>query len=135
MRIRSVLIHSGQAVLEGALIATLVVGALAGTALAGKPSGGAAASPMHVDDGVYAGTTAAHRGTSSAVWVHAKCYQSGTLVFEQWRMYVDGTATLSLGPTPKWSAGAANCTAEEGYYVRTTRWRSTGSTTFNVTAS
>jgi hypothetical protein len=41
MRIRSVLTHTSQAVLEGALIATLVVGALAGTAFAGKPTGGA----------------------------------------------------------------------------------------------
>ena len=40
MRIRSVLKHSTQAVLEGALIASLVVGLMAGTALAGKPGGG-----------------------------------------------------------------------------------------------
>jgi hypothetical protein len=129
---RSVLTHSAQAVAEGALIAALVVGALAGTALAGKPGGGSTSSAMRVDDGVFAGTTTAHRGSTSAVWAHAKCYQAGVLVFEQWRMYVDGTTELSLGPTPKWSAGAANCTAEEGYYVRMTRWRSSGSTTFNV---
>ncbi len=40
MRIGSVLKHSSQAVLEGAIVATLVVGLLAGTALAGKPTGG-----------------------------------------------------------------------------------------------
>jgi hypothetical protein len=40
MRIRSVLNHSVQAVLEGALIAMLVVGLMAGTALAGKSGGG-----------------------------------------------------------------------------------------------
>jgi hypothetical protein len=39
MRIRSVLTHSGQVVLEGALIAMLVVGLMAGTAFAGKPTG------------------------------------------------------------------------------------------------
>ena len=38
MRIGSVLKHSGQAVLEGALIAMLVVGLMAGTAFAAKPS-------------------------------------------------------------------------------------------------
>ena len=36
MRIRSVLKHSTMAVLEGALVATLVVGLMAGTAFAGS---------------------------------------------------------------------------------------------------
>src|SRR6476620_9756744 len=40
MRIRSVLKHSTMAVLEGALVASLVVGLMAGTALAGKGGGG-----------------------------------------------------------------------------------------------
>jgi hypothetical protein len=40
MRIRSVFSHSAQAVAEGALISVLVVGLMAGTAFAGKPSGG-----------------------------------------------------------------------------------------------
>ena len=132
MRIRSVANHSIQALVEGALVSLLVVGLMAGTAFAGKPGGGGTTSAFRVDDGVFAGTTTAHRGASGAVWAHAKCYQGGTIVFEQWRMYVDGLATLSLGPTPKWSAGSANCTAEEGYYVRTTRWRQSGTSTFNV---
>ena len=40
MRIRSVLTHSTQAVLEGALIATMVVGLIAGTAFAARGGGG-----------------------------------------------------------------------------------------------
>ena len=133
MRIRSVLRHTAQAIAEGGIIALLVVGVMAGTAAAGKPGDVALTSPFTVDDGRFAGTTAAHRGASGATWVHAKCYQGGTLVFEQWRMYVDGAATLSLGPTPLWSSGSANCTAEEGSYSRNNRWRQAGSTTFNVT--
>ena len=39
MRIRSVLTHSTQAILEGAIIALLVVGLMAGTTLAGKGGG------------------------------------------------------------------------------------------------
>ena len=39
MRIRSVITHSTQAILEGAIIASLVVGLMAGTTLAGKDSG------------------------------------------------------------------------------------------------
>ena len=40
MRIRSVLSHSAQAILEGALISVLVVSLMAGTAFAAKPTAG-----------------------------------------------------------------------------------------------
>lgn len=40
MRIRSVFSHSAQAIAEGALISLLVVGLMAGTAFAAKPSRG-----------------------------------------------------------------------------------------------
>lgn len=126
--------HAAGAVIEGGLIAVLAIGLVAGSAFAGKPAPGGSTSTFRVDDGTFASTTVAHRGSSSATWVHAKCYQGGALVFEQWRSYLaDGTTTLSLGPTPSWSSGDASCTAEEGYYARTTRWRLTGTTTFNVT--
>ncbi len=51
MRIRSVLTHSAQAILEGAIIATLVVGLLAGTAFAGKPGGAAGGGGHHKPGG------------------------------------------------------------------------------------
>ena len=40
MRIRSVAGHVSQALLEGALVSLLIVGLVAGTALAAKPTGG-----------------------------------------------------------------------------------------------
>jgi hypothetical protein len=40
MRIRSVLKHTAQALVEGSLIALLVVGLMAGSVFAGKPTGG-----------------------------------------------------------------------------------------------
>ncbi len=40
MRIKKLLVHASQAVLEGALVAMLVVGLAAGTALAAKGGGG-----------------------------------------------------------------------------------------------
>ncbi len=135
MRIRSFTKHSAQVVAEGGLIALLVVGAMAGTAFAGKPTAGGTSSGVRVDDGVYAGTTTAYQGASAAVWIHAQCFQGGSLVYEQWRSYTGGTTTLSLGPTPNWSSGAANCTADEGYFARNNRWRVSGSTTFNTAAS
>ncbi len=135
MRIKSVLTHSLQAIAKGSLIALLVVGLTAGTALAGKP-GGSTTSKVRVDNGVYAGTTTAYAGPASATWVHAKCYQSGTLVFEQYVPFSSGrTAVLQLGPTPMWAGGAATCSAEDGYWFQGTRWRITSTNTFSVAAT
>src|SRR5258705_12192659 len=100
MRIKSIFTHSAQAIAEGALISLLVVGLMAGTAFAGKPGSVTSTGSFTVDDGTFAGTTLAHRGSSGAAWDHAKCYQGGTLVFEQWRKYLDGSASLALGPAP-----------------------------------
>lgn len=135
MRIKSVFKHSAQALAEGAIVASLVVGLMAGTALAGKPSSGAGASALRVDDGTYAGTTTAYQGANGAIWVHAMCYQNGGLVYEEWRTYSEGTAILKLGPTPNWSSGAADCAADEGYFARNNRFRVVGSTTFTTTAN
>ena len=135
MRIRTFTKHTAQVVAEGGLIALLVVGAMAGTAFAGKPTAGGTSSGVRVDDGVHAGTTTAYQGASAAVWIHAQCFQGGSLVYEQWRSYTGGTTTLSLGPTPNWSSGAANCTADEGYFARNNRWRVSSSTTFQTAAS
>lgn len=136
MRIRSVLNHTGQVVAEGALIALLVVGLVAGTALAGKggtgkpaPTGGT----LTVLDGTYGSTTVASAG-SAYVWVHAKCSQAGTLVYEQWvKTDASGRGTLTLGPTPMWNSGAADCWAESGTWTNS-RWRQAATTTFRVAA-
>lgn len=135
MRIRTFTKHTAQALAEGGLIALLVVGAMAGTAFAGKPTGASTTTGVRVDDGVYAGTTTAYQGASASTWVHAMCYQGGGLVYEQWRSYTGGTTTLSLGPTPNWSSGAANCSAEEGNFGRNNRWRVSSTTTFDTAAS
>lgn len=46
-------------------------------------------------------------------WVNARCYQSGALVYSQWREAQDYSAgPFTLGPTPSWSGGAADCVAE-----------------------
>jgi hypothetical protein len=135
MRIRTFTKHTAQALAEGGLIALLVVGAMAGTAFAGKPPSADTSSSVRVDDGVFAGTTTAYQGSSAAAWVRAACYQNGSLVFEDWRPYDGGTATISLGPTPNWSSGAADCTAQEGSFGRNNRWRVSSSTTFHAAAS
>ena len=131
MRMRSVLKHSTQAVLEGALISLLVVGLVAGTSLAakgGKTGGGSTAgggtislsSPITVDKN---GNGLANWGdivqfdiattATSTPYVDLKCYQNGVLVAEGWRGYWDGSLdyrTFGLYGG-SWGSGAADCTA------------------------
>ena len=87
-----------------------------------------------VPDGRFAGTTTATLNPGGAVWAFAQCYQDGTLVYAQYvKNNSSNTATFTLGPTPMWQGGAANCTAEEGTWGKNGRWRAVASTTFNVT--
>ena len=67
------------------------------------------------------------------VWAFAQCYQGGTLVYAQYvKASSSNTATFTLGPTPMWQGGDADCTAQEGYWGRNGRWRVVASTTFHV---
>ena len=116
---------------RGVLLAALAGVLIVGTAFAAKGGGHNTVSNFQVTDGVYATTTTAYGGTGS--WAHAKCYQNGTLVYEQFvRFSTDGTATLTLGPTPSWTGGAASCVGEDGWWQNGTRWRVNGTDTFSV---
>jgi hypothetical protein len=135
MRIRSVLKHSTMAVLEGALVASLVVGLMAGTALAGKGGGhgkpGGSASggsgtvslvtPPVVDtDG--SGTPNWHdvirfnvsTTSTTTPYVNLYCYQGGVFVAGGSEGYFSGA--LDDGNfglyAPSWMGGAADCTAK-----------------------
>src|SRR6476646_4314602 len=80
MRIRSVLTHSAQAVLEGAIIATLVVGLLAGTAFAGKPGGGGGGSHKPGGGGTTSATVAVNPnpvGVGAAYTLSGCGYKAG----------------------------------------------------------
>jgi hypothetical protein len=115
-------------VLRIALIAaSLAVLLLVPTALAGKgrPGGGGGNTTatgtialvpltsstdglLHYRDKV----TFAVSGTTYP-WVVAKCYQNGTLVYEQANgiFATSLNQVFTLGPTPSWTGGAADCTA------------------------
>ena len=132
MRIRSVLSHSIQAVLEGALLAMIVVGLIAGTAFAakggGKPAGGGSSTLNLVlldsTDGVAnygeritfeVATTATDKPS-----VKVACTQAGTVVYRSSAgFYPDypwpWAQTFSLSSTA-WTGGAADCTATLYYY-------------------
>src|SRR4051794_25332188 len=137
MRIRSVVSHSGQAVLEGALIATLVVGLMAGTAFAGgkggggKPGGGATGgSSLAVSlvtdvngDGIKNwndSVTFTVTTSQSQPSVTLECSQAGVVVYRSSAgFYPDypwkwaQTFPLASGV---WTGGAADCSARLYYF-------------------
>ena len=133
MRTRSVLNHAAQAILEGALIAMLVVGLMAGTALAGKNGGGATSGvtftgPVMVVD--KNGDRDANRGdtirfnvgtSASQPMVGLRCWQGSAFVYDAYGSYFsswlsDGNFVLS---SDYWSAGeSARCTARLFTYDR-----------------
>ena len=51
-------------------------------------------------------------------WVQNLCWQDGRVVYEQWHGFWNGyyrDPIFTLGPTPSWSGGTANC---EGRLIR-----------------
>lgn len=128
---------AAEALILVAILAALVVAISPAirevpSALAGKPSAGSGTG-LVVPDGVFAGRTTATAGAAYR-WVHARCTQAGTVVYEQWvKADAAGNATLTLGPTPMWTSGAADCWAEDGNWNKS-RWRQTSTTTFFVSA-
>ena len=154
MRIRSVLSHSAQAVAEGALISLLVVGLMAGTAFAAKPTAGGGGHKGGGGNNAGTGTIAMVLVTdkngngianwndavtfnisttaTTQPWVNLKCSQNGVVVAQGWNGYFDGSITgRNFGlSSPQWTGGAADCIA----YLTTPQWAVLGSTTFHVDA-
>ena len=138
MRIGSVLKHSGQAVLEGALIAMIVVGVLAGTAFAARGGGHNTTSSVKISvtDGVFASNvTATMSGAStSREWFHVVCTKDGTTALLDWEPFDStGHATSLMGPTGSWTSGGASCMGYAGHYDNRSRWQSDASVAFTVT--
>ena len=147
--------HGAAAVLEGALIAALVVGLMVGTTFAGKGGKGAGG---HGGGGstTGTGTIALHfplavdrNGNGTPNWsdvvsfdiattatttpyVHLMCSQNGTVVAQGWDGYFDGALggrTFGLS-SPSWPGGAADCRAN----LETATGSVLGYTTFHVDA-
>jgi hypothetical protein len=128
---------------EGLLVlATITALIVAVTLVArGEPGGadGALAArnsgTLTIPDGSFASTTTAtaNPGTEGT-WVMAECFQNGSVVYRQYVRVDPATqqATLTLGPTPSWTSGAASCRGEEGTWFKGTRWRVVATTTFEV---
>ena len=151
MRIRSVLNHSVQAIAEGSLIALLIVGLMAGTALAapkggGKPSGGGGGITLQMvadtnGNGLPNRTERIHFTLSTSNThpiVSLTCTQGGSLVYADSRPYYwpniwddDGIFTLA---SQAWSSGAADCRADVKGTSSNGRTVTLGSMTFNAGA-
>jgi len=132
MRIHSVIKHVAQALLEAALISMLVVGVIAGTALAGKPGGGGSSSgstlTLVLADDVNGngapnwGDTVTFNVSSSATsspQVSLNCYQGSTLVYNANAAWYAGNPFAYMQmmklQSGAWTGGAADCTAKEYY--------------------
>ncbi len=125
MRIRSVLSHAVQALAEGALISLLVVGLIAGTALAArgggsaKPSagGGGTISLVVLDaDGIanHGNTVTFNISTTNTrPFVSLNCYQGSAWVYAASAGYFDDYPWSQdfILAASSWPSGAANCTA------------------------
>jgi hypothetical protein len=154
VRIRSVFSHSAQVIVEGALIATLAIGLVAGSALAAKPTAGGTgggkhgggsggtgtislASPLVVDNngngtpnwGDFVSFNVSTTATTQP-WVNLVCSQNGVVVAQGWDGYFDGSITgTKFGLySSAWTSGAADCVA----YLTTPTWTRLGSTSFHV---
>jgi hypothetical protein len=128
--------HAASAVLEGGLIAALAVGLLAGSALAGKSSGGHGGKPGG-GTGTGGGTVAMVlvtdvNGNGAANWgdtitytvstsatqypyVSTQCKQGSTLVLSDsagwFASYAWPDARTFQLKSDRWTSGAASCTA------------------------
>ena len=149
MRTRAVIIHILQALAEGALIALLVVGLMAGTAFAakgdGKPAAGSSTnlqwymvhdlngnrSPDYGDDISFTfSTTTAHPE------VGLRCYQGYNWVYDGYVSYWAGawaSQTKFTLNSNNWDpALTANCNARLFYYDKRSREQVLGRLAFDV---
>ncbi len=68
-------------------------------------------------------------------WVNARCFQAGELVYEQWHgIYEDYffEPVFTLGPTPKWTSGGANCVADLVQWLKNGSPKTIASVQFDV---
>jgi len=139
--------HTLMALAEGALIALLIVGLVAGTALAGKgkPSGGGTSSiamvPVPATDAVTThGDQVTFNVSTTATtqpMVKLECFQGGTLVYTAsagfYPDYPWQWAQIFTLESSVWTSGAADCTGTL-YFFNGRRYSNLSTTTFNVGA-
>jgi len=135
--------HSAQALLEGALVALLVVGLVAGTAFAarGGKAGGGSVNLVMVQDTDGNGlpnwaevVTFDVSTTAANPYVNVRCYQGTAFVYDAWAGFFDSawfgqTFTLS---SSYWTSGAADCSARLVTFGKNGRERTLATMGFGV---
>ena len=157
MRIRSVVIHSAQAIAEGALISVLVIGLTAATAFAAKPAAGTGG---HHPSGGSRGTIALvmvtdangnglpnfgdqvtfNVSTTATTEPHVDltCSQNGIVVLGATTGFFASypwpwTQVMTLS-SQSWTGGAADCTAKLYYFSGSGRSTTLATLTFQAGA-
>jgi hypothetical protein len=105
-------------------VALVLVPAAAAGKGKGKPGGGTNSGggtiklvPLNSTDGLpHFGqkvTFSVYTTATSYPWVDVKCYRSGSMVYEQANgiFATSLNQVFTLGPTPSWTGGAADCTS------------------------
>jgi hypothetical protein len=75
--------------------------------LMAAPTASSSTSPSYGQDVTFNVSTNA----TTQPFVHVKCFQSGSLVYEAWQSWANGPQSFTLGGTIAWQSGAADCTA------------------------
>ena len=112
--------HTLMALAEAGLIALLVVGLIAGTALAGKPARSGSyqvwidqPGPYVFGDAITVTTNAPVYPNNTGPWVDLMCYQGSDKVLGTTHAGFDGgwyyQDPFWLGPTQLWTGGDAEC--------------------------
>jgi uncharacterized membrane protein YeaQ/YmgE (transglycosylase-associated protein family) len=150
VRLKSNFVHGIQAIVEGSLLAMIVVGLLAGAAFAsGGPTksststismvvvGTSGATGAATVQATYGGTITFDVATTATAYpfVNLKCYQNGVLVAQGWAGFFAGALGDEMFGlySPQWTSGAADCTANLDMKVNT-KWKVLASTSFHVSS-
>jgi hypothetical protein len=91
------------------------------------PSGAAATAPRFGDTVTFSVSS----NETSDPFVNLTCYQNGVLVENSWAAFWPTAGTFVLS-SPAWSGGAADCKAELGGYVNSSKYKVYASTSFSV---
>jgi hypothetical protein len=66
-------------------------------------------------------------------FVNVDCHQTGVLVERSWAAFWPSSGTFVLS-SPAWTGGGADCTANLGMYVNSSKYKVLASTSFHVDA-
>ncbi len=122
-------------------MATILATVATGAAVAGRSGSTTSLVILDSSDGLahYGGQVTFNVSTTATdrPWVNLSCYQKGTWVYGSWAGFFPDYRwgqIFTLGPTPSWQGGAADCTARLVKFSSNGRERTLATTSFHVYA-